>query len=63
MRQELYSLKDVEAMADTNTTSLNSYFEIVSAVIFGLSSMIDLFVVELGMSGKHSINDWIVFFQ
>lgn len=63
MRKELYPLKDVETMADANTTCLNSYFKIVSAVIFGLSSMIDLFVVELGMPGKHSINNGIVFFQ
>lgn len=63
MRKELDSLKNVETMADTNTASLNSYFKIVSAMVFCLSSMIDLFVVELGMPGKHSINNWIVFLQ
>lgn len=63
MREELYSLEDIEAVADANTASLHSYFEVVSAVILGLSSVINLFVVELGMPGQHTINDWIVFLQ
>lgn len=63
MRKELNSLKDVKAMADTNTACLYSHLEIVSTMIFGLSSMIDLFVIELWVPGKHSINNWIVLLQ
>ena len=45
--QELYLLKDVDAMANSNSPSLDSNLYVFDFMILGLSCMVHFFVVEM----------------
>lgn len=63
MREELYPLQDVEAVSNADASGLHSYLQVVSPVVSGLSSVVNLLVVQVGMPGEYFVDDRIVFLQ
>jgi hypothetical protein len=50
-------------MPDSNGSSLDSYFNVVSSVIFCFSCMVHLLVIQMRIFGKNFIDDCIIFLK
>ena len=60
MWQKLYSLQNIEPMPYSNWACLDSYVHVVSLMVFCLTCMINLFVIEMRIFCKDLVNDGIV---